>query len=715
MKKFISLLLTLALLLSLAVPAMAAEGDTYYISGSFSGWGAFEPMTWNAAQNRYEYVLTNVAATNTGEYQVSSTPDWQGTRYNDSGVTNDSNNTNAQYTVAEDGSTVTLCFDGTKTFAIVTAPGEEAAGPTAPGEETAGPTITGGDKAEVKATYTPVITISDIVLSASRNDGCVTVDETNKTYIVTIPAGEPGASVTLTVKGTNLDKAGEYDEIRIRVAGSQYGVIGSDVQNGEYQCYILLTPDNIGPTDLQYSLDAGASWKNTGWKVNVRQGYAVTFSDMISNGTVTADKAFAAEGDTVTLTVTPDEGYELDDVAVTYLDAEGNWKFVPVTDNTFVMPAAEVIVNAYFGEFTGPYTVTVDGSIEGGTISVDPTTYTAGERVIVDVNPNEGYVLDKVIATVASTGESLTVTYTEFVMPAANVNVTATFKKGYRIEVIFPDGGDTVDFPRTAEEGETVTVDFTAMEGWELRLLEVFNETSGQLVPHEMVDDNTFTFPMPAGKVAIQFYFWKIGTDLKTIYYKGPWTNMQVYFWNDGSTVSDVIGVPTIEEAGIYAITNIPDHTSELAIKNAETNEWIVIEPIPTDGRNMYNAVTGEWELYKPSTPEVISATISWGSLAFTYSDEQVTLPDGTTVDKGWSTDGSDKAGTVTVENTGDNAIVASAAYTAAEGYTEITGSLDEAKTLAANESGTFTLTLSGKPNKALHGEPIGTVTVTIK
>ena len=706
MKKFISLLLTLAMLLSLAVPAMAAEGDTYYISGSFSGWGAFEPMTWNAAQNRYEYVLTNVAATNTGAYQVSSTPDWQGTRYNDSGVVDDSNNTNAQYTVAEDGSTVTLCFDGTKTFAIVTAPGEEAAAPT----------ITGGDKAAVKATYTPVITISDIILSATYNDGCVTVDEANKTYFVTIPSGaEPEASVTATVKGTNLDKASEYGEIRVSIAGSQYDVIGPYVQNGEYQWNMLLTPNDIGLTDLQCSFDTGVSWTNTGWKVNVRQGYAVTFSDMISNGTVTAGKAFAAEGDTVTLTVTPDEGYELDDVVVTYRDADGNWKYVPVTDNTFVMPAAEVIVNAYFGEFTGPYTVTVDNNIEGGTIAVGSETYTAGERVIVNVYPNEGYVLDKVIATVASTGESLTVTNTAFVMPAANVNVTATFKKGYRIEVTFPDGGETVDFPRTAEEGETVTVKFTAMEGWELQLIEVFNKTDGQLVSHEMVDDNTFTFLMPAGKVAIQFYFWKIGTDLKTIYYKGPWTNMQVYFKNEGYSVSDVIGVPTIEEAGIYAITNIPEHTSKLAIMNAETDEWIVIEPIPTDGRNMYNAVTGEWELYTPSTPEVTSATISWGSLAFTYSDEQVTLPDGTTGDKGWSTDGSDKAGTVTVENTGTAAITASAAYTPATGYAEIEGTLGDAKTLAAGEETTFTLTLTGKPGKALHGEKIGTITVTIK
>ena len=698
MKKFISLLLTLALLLSLAVPAMAAEDTRTIYFENTTNWSTVNAYAWDAGNNAPLGSWPGSAMTKVeGEeniYSIEVPTDAVNMIFNNGSEQTD------DLTIPTDGKNLYTYNSGWSTYGST-------------GDE---PTITGGDKAEVKATYTPVITISDIILSATYNDGCVTVDEANKTYFVTIPSGgEPEASVTATVKGTNLDKASEYGEIRVSIAGSQYDVIGPYVQNGEYQWNMLLTPNDIGLTDLQCSFDAGVSWTNTGWKVDVRQGYAVTFPNTMLFGTVTADKAFAAEGDTVTLTVTPDEGYELNDLAVDYLDADGNSISVPVRDNTFVMPAAEVIVNANFREFTGPYTVTVDGSIEGGTISVRSETYPAGEQVIVDVYPDAGYVLDKVIATVASTGEFLTVTNNSFVMPPANVNVTAIFIKGYDIDMSFDDGGETVNFPPYAEEGETVTVKFTVMEGWELQLIEVFNKTDDKLVPHEMVDDNTFTFLMPASEVIVHIYFWKIGTDLKTIYYKGPWTNMKVYFRNDGSTVSDVIGVPTIVEAGIYAITDIPEHTSELAIINAETDEGFVIEPIPTDGKNMYNADTGEWELYTPSTPEVTSATISWGSLAFTYSDEQVTLPDGTTVDKGWSNDGSDKAGTVTVANTGTAAITASAAYTPATGYAEIEGTLDDAQTLATGEDTTFTLTLTGKPGKALHGEPIGTITVTIK
>ncbi len=69
------------------------------------------------------------------------------------------------------------------------------------------------------------------------------------------------------------------------------------------------------------------------------------------HGTVTADPTDASEGDTVTLTVTPDEGYELGELKVT--DAGGNE--IELTDNgdgtyTFTMPAGKVNVSAKFEE-----------------------------------------------------------------------------------------------------------------------------------------------------------------------------------------------------------------------------------------------------------------------------------------------------------------------------------------------------------------------------
>ena len=702
MKKLMSLILALVMLFSLAVPAMAAEGDTYYVVGEFNGW-SFEPMTWNAAENRYEYVLTNVAATNIGEYIVRTTAVWsEGTGYNDNGVKDDSNPDYARYTVAEDGSTVTLCFDGTKTFAIVTAPGEEAAGPS----------VTGNKEGDVTANYTPVIKVTGMSIEGDN----VTYDADTNTYTV-VATENPW--LDLVFSGTNLNYIAYEDSTYLlettasdgEIVPSQLGVFfnswytydeatGTMFENSAYPIGADVT--------YRFSNDGGATWED-GLRLVVKQGYAIGIFEYIEGGTVTADKAIAAEGDTVTLTVTPDEGYELGTLFASYSDAYGVDVEVEITDNKFVMPAGDVTVSAEFVQSTTTYTVTIDENIANGTVAVDPTTYTYGQTVTLTVTPAEGYVLDKLTVTNTATNEEVTVTDNSFTMPAANVNVTATFKKCYRIGAIF-NGGGTVDLPPSAAEGENVTVDFTAMEGWELQYVEVNDRTSGQLIPHVMVDDNTFTFTMPAGEVDILFSFWKIGTDLETVYYKGPWTNMQVYFANDGSSVSDVIGVPTMVEAGIYAITNIPDHTAGLRIINADTNEWFDIESIPTDGRNMYNAETGEWETYTPSTPEdVTSASISWGSMSFTYTDGE----DG--AEGAWSADTTEGAGTVTVENTGTTTVTVSAVYTPETAYAEITGTLGDAKTLAATEKGTFTLNLSGKPNKALNGEKIGTVTVTIE
>ena len=77
--------------------------------------------------------------------------------------------------------------------------------------------------------------------------------------------------------------------------------------------------------------------------------YAITIADGIQNGTVEADKATAAEGETVALTIKPAENYELDKLIVTAGDA-----IIPVAeDNTFVMPAEAVTINASFKIVTG--------------------------------------------------------------------------------------------------------------------------------------------------------------------------------------------------------------------------------------------------------------------------------------------------------------------------------------------------------------------------
>lgn len=77
--------------------------------------------------------------------------------------------------------------------------------------------------------------------------------------------------------------------------------------------------------------------------------YNVTVAEGIENGTVVASPVQAEEGETVTLTITPAEGYELD-----VLTVKAGENDVEVSENTFAMPAADVTVSATFKEQTEP-------------------------------------------------------------------------------------------------------------------------------------------------------------------------------------------------------------------------------------------------------------------------------------------------------------------------------------------------------------------------
>ena len=77
--------------------------------------------------------------------------------------------------------------------------------------------------------------------------------------------------------------------------------------------------------------------------------YAIEVDKDIRNGTVTVNRRYAERGDTVTITVKPDDGFKLDELTV--IDKNGNE--LKLTDKgngkyTFTMPASKVEINAAF-------------------------------------------------------------------------------------------------------------------------------------------------------------------------------------------------------------------------------------------------------------------------------------------------------------------------------------------------------------------------------
>ncbi|MBQ9954753.1 MAG: InlB B-repeat-containing protein [Eggerthellaceae bacterium] len=152
---------------------------------------------------------------------------------------------------------------------------------------------------------------------------------------------------------------------------------------------VALGEDTISLPPGYVALDSNKKVVNVLFKGTYSIGkipaYAVNVDDAITNGAVAADLASAVAGATVTLTATPDAGYELDVITVKDAGGEG----VTVNDGKFTMPASNVTVGATFKAVS--YTISYDlagGRVEGA----NPFGYTIESEEIALINPTRaGY------------------------------------------------------------------------------------------------------------------------------------------------------------------------------------------------------------------------------------------------------------------------------------------------------------------------------------
>lgn len=205
-------------------------------------------------------------------------------------------------------------------------------------------------------------------------------------------------------------------------------------------------------------------------------GAAIITYGTVSHGTITGPIS-APMGSTVTLTATPDTGYELSTITVNGNAIQGN-SFV-VEDNLITIGATFTLVN-----YTISYTAATNGSVTG------PATANYGDTILLTSTPASYYETEWIKA------NGTTVVGNTFTMPAGNVTVTSSFQpQTYTLSYTTPTGG-TLTGPASARYTSSVTVTATPNSGYEYQSISVNGTTQ---------TSKTFTMPHQNTTVAATF------------------------------------------------------------------------------------------------------------------------------------------------------------------------------------------------------------------
>ena len=401
---------------------------------------------------------------------------------------------------------------------------------------------------------------------------CHTATESTP-HTVTLPDAVEGVTLTL---GTTSNTYIKDDTVTLTVEKEGTDIVTVTAKNGDTD--VALTEVQEAAQD-EAAAQATTEKAKTVYTFTMPDGdvtisvtkaaktYAVKVADAnkdtLKITSPEADLDKVAEGTSVTVVATPKDGYTLtaDGVVVTYGDNQ-TLKATPDTEKantyTFAMPAGDATVSAAFEEVK-KYNVTVAGTVENGTVGVEPKTAAAKDVVTVTVTPNTNfkYTDGSLKATYTDGGTKKEIndfkavdgkenTYT-FEMPAADVTVSAAFEpvkaKTYSV-TINPSNNGTVTADKTTdvEAGKPVTLTVTPADDMytlaqlaENGLKVTYTDAAGTAQPVEVAEGteaNTYTFEMPAADVTVaaQFTVVKYGIEVKV---EGEGT---VTFTDDGET-----------------------------------------------------------------------------------------------------------------------------------------------------------------------------------
>lgn len=359
-----------------------------------------------------------------------------------------------------------------------------------------------GEKGTITATAEPANTTDLITFSSSDSDvasvgassGEVTAIAEGTATITAKANDKVFAECTVTVvKGTQT--------VTVKVNNDTYGTASADPEEAaEGETVTLTATPNKGYKFVEWQSEdvtvaEDGTFEMPAKAVTVTAVFEpITYEVKVTsdgNGTASADKTKAAEGETVKLSAEPAENYQFDNWTVvsgdvTLADAES-------ANTTFTMPASAVEIKAVFSEIPeGSYSITVKAA-EGGTAKASAKSAAAGTEITLTATPDKGYALDKWIVS----PETVVIENNTFIMPEEAVTITPVFNKvNYSIEVDVTEGGTAYADKETAQMGDIVNITVAPDTGYMLDKITV-NGTA--------ISDTSFEMPAENVVVSVSF------------------------------------------------------------------------------------------------------------------------------------------------------------------------------------------------------------------
>ena len=195
-------------------------------------------------------------------------------------------------------------------------------------------------------------------------------------YALNTASNITNGTITFGEEGTQTT-ANYQKQVQVNVTPNEgYHLVRNSfyytVEGSDEQIPIMMTDGTYS-----FTMPAANVTVHAEFAEGAEQTYLVSIANNIEHGTISAEPTEATSGTTINLTVTPEEGYQLQTL---YYIANGKTEQTPIAGTSFEMPASDVTIYATFKDIsTDP-----DDDEQGGIVPDAPKYYNIYEEEICE-------------------------------------------------------------------------------------------------------------------------------------------------------------------------------------------------------------------------------------------------------------------------------------------------------------------------------------------